>query len=91
MGGVTWRHLGLGLGLLLATVARAESVAPTVPLEPPPRAPIDDQVEVSARWASDVRFGISAGNVLLVPFVVPGRVDGAFGAVPVLPSLHRRR
>ena len=72
MGGVTWRGLGLGLGLLMATVGRAEPVAPTMPLEPPPRAPIVDVVEVSARWASDVRFGISAGNVLLGPFVVPG-------------------
>lgn len=64
--------LGLVLGMLLATVGRAESVAPSLPLEPPQRAPIDDVVEASARWASDVRLGISAGNVLLVPFVLPG-------------------
>ncbi len=42
-----------------------------------------------AMWSSDVRIGVSAGNVLLVPFVVPGpgAVTGLSGHVLFLDHL----
>ena len=42
-------------------------------LATPAAATSDEAIAAgSLRWSSDARLGVSAGNVLLVPFVTPG-------------------
>lgn len=73
--------LSAGLGDLLEEVADADAddAAPVVDGEVDAKAGDDDDVTfvaASVRANFDGRFGVSVGNVLLVPFAIPGPAAG---------------